>query len=377
MNWNSRTVGSTLIAGAMLLALATVVHAQEVVVGVPVSTTGIFSFAGVPGRDGALAALEDINASGELGKVKLKLLIEDTASDKNQATTVISRFAANKDVVLILGPTSSVESFAALPVAQQNKIPAIPIALGNVQTVGDYIFKSTASPVDLMDGFARNIVERFKPQKIAYVFNRDNDAYISQKNAAKSIFEAKGARTVTEETIVGSDTDFSALATKLASLDIDTILITTTAEVSANVIIQAKQAGLSPRVRILGSSALASQQFVKVGGEAVEGAIFVSDYFPRSDNPLNRTFVTTYKRLFKVEPDLFAATGYNQLRVAAAAIKAAGPKYDRQSIRDALATKIKNIPAVTRNGVISITDERIPAYDSYVLTVRNGKFEQL
>lgn len=376
MIWKRYLVLASGLAAAAFATFGNPARAQEVVIGVPAATTGIFSFAGVPGRDGILAALEDINASGQLGSVTLKLLIEDTASDKNQATTVVSRFVDNKDVVLILGPTSSVESFAALPVAQQNKVPAISVALGNVQTVGDYIFKSTATPVDLMNGFARNIVERLGPKKIAYVFNRDNDAYISQKNAAKAVFDAAGAEAVAEETIVGSDTDFTALATKLANLDVDTVLVTTTAEVSANIIIQAKQAGLSPDVRILGSSALASQQFIKVGGAAVEGAIFVSDYFLESGNPLNRTFVETYKRRINVEPDLFAAIGYNHLLVAAAAIKAAGPNYDRESIREAIAT-IENIPAITSNGHISITKERVPAYDSYILTVRNGKFEQL
>lgn len=348
-------------------------QAQEVTIGVPAAATGIFSFAGVPGNNGIKAALENINASGELGKVKLKLLFEDTASDKNQATTVVSRFASNKDVALILGPTSSVESFAALPVAQQNRVPVLTTALGDVQSVGDWIFKSSATPVDIMRSLAVSSLERIKPQRVAYVFNRDNDAYIAQKNAVKAVYERAGVTTVAEETIVGGDADFTALATKLTNLNIDTLLISTTAEVSANIIIQARQAGLSPKIRILGSSAMGSQQFIKVGGKAVEGVIFASDYFLGNEHPANKAFVDTYKRLFKVEPDVFAFFGYNQLVIAAAAIKAAGPTYNRDAIRTALAA-VKDLPSITRNGAVTITPQRTPAYEGFVITVRNGDF---
>jgi len=347
--------------------------AQEVLVGVPTASTGIFSFAAVAGRNGLLTALDEVNASGELGPVKLKAQVEDTASDKNQATTIVSRLVQDDKVVAILGPTSSVEAFAALPVAQQAKVPVFSTASADVTTVGDWIYKATATPVTIMEALAVSALERLKPAKVAYVFNRDNDAYIAQKNGVKTLFEANGVRTVAEETIVGGDTDFTALATKLASLDIDTLLVSTTAEVSANIIIQAKQAGLSPEVRIIGTPSMASQQFLKVGGAAVEGTIFVADYFVESDSALNKTFRESYKKRFNIEPDVFAAIGYNQLRVAAAAIKAAAPNYDRESIR-AAAAKIKDLPTILGNGKLTITEKRTPEYGGFVITVKDGGF---
>ena len=129
-------------------------QAQEVLIGVPTATTGIFSFSAVPGRNGMLTALEEVNSSGELGPIKLKLQIEDTASDKNQATTIVSRFVQNDKIVAILGPTSSVEAFAALPVAQQAKVPVLSTASADVTSVGDWVFKVTATPVTIMDALA-------------------------------------------------------------------------------------------------------------------------------------------------------------------------------------------------------------------------------
>ncbi|MDQ2106576.1 ABC transporter substrate-binding protein [Azospirillum isscasi] len=366
-------------ATALSLALAAILQpaqAQEVVIGVPVASTGIFSFAAVPGRNGIETALEELNASGELGSVKLKLLIEDTASDKNQATTLVSRFAQYDKAAVILGPTSSVEAFAALPVAQEQGVPVVSTASADVSRVGSWIFKSNATPATIMQALGEQAAARLAPKNVAYVFNRDNDAYIAQKNGVKDLFEAKGIKTVAEETIVGGDTDFTALATKLAALDIDTLLISTTAETSANIIIQARQAGLSDKVRILGTPSMASQQFLKVGGAAVEGTIFVADYFLESASPLNRTFVETYQRKFKIAPDVFAAIGYNQLKVAAAAIKVAGPTYDRAAIRKALLT-VKDLPTVLGGGKLTINENRTPSYGGFVLTVKGGAFTLL
>ncbi|WP_205666087.1 ABC transporter substrate-binding protein [Aquabacter cavernae] len=367
-----------LAAAGLVLAggLATPAAAQEVVIGVPAALTGQFAFAGVPNRNGMQIALEQVQASGELGPLKLKVLFEDTGSDKNQATTLITRFSEYDKAALILGPTSSVEAFAALPVAQKNGTPVISGASADVTPVGDWIFKATATPVTIMQALAQRALADLKPKKVAYVFNRDNDAYIAQKNGLRDAFVAAGVATVAEETIVGSDSDFTALATKLASLDIDTLVISTTAELSANIIIQAKQAGLSDKVRILGTPSMASAQFLKVGGAAVEGTIFVADYFLGGENALNKAFVEAYTKKYNTPPDVFAAIGYTQFYEAVTALKAAGATLDREAIRKGIFS-IKDMPTILGDGKLTITEKRTPVYGGYVLTVKGGKLALL
>ncbi len=363
--------------GLLALALnAAPALAQDVVIGVPVAATGIFSFAGVSGKNGIEIAREELEKSGELARLKIKLLVEDTASDKNQATTLVNRFVKTDKVSLILGPTSTPESLAALPIAQESKVPVLSIASGDVYKIGDWVYKATTTPGKIMEALAEYALKAPVAKKVAYVFNRDNDSYLAQKNGIRDVLVARGVATVAEESIVGSDTDFSALATKLANLDIDTLVITTTAEVTANIIIQAKQAGLSPKVRILGAPSVASAQFIKVGGAAIEGTIFVSDYFPESSSELNKKFVAAYQQKFGLVPDIFAAMGYTQLKLAATAIKSAGPGADRAAIRQAL-SQVKDLPTVLGNGSLTQTANRTPIYGGYILSVKNGKFVSL
>ncbi|HSD39681.1 MAG TPA: ABC transporter substrate-binding protein [Rhodocyclaceae bacterium] len=352
------------------------VHAQEVVVGVPISSSGIFAFANLPARNGITLAAEEVAKSGELGSAKIKLLLEDTNSDKNQAVNLVNRFITTNKAVLILGSTSTVEAQAYLPIAQTQKIPALTQASGDVAVIGDWIFKANAAPSKIMESLALRYLKDYQPKRVAYIFNRDNESYVQQKDGVKSRLEQAGVKTALEETIVGTDTDFSALVTKVVAQNIDTLVISTTGEVTANIVIQAKQAGLPPSVRIVATPSAGSNQFLKVGGSAVEGVIFTSDYFIGNPSKLNEEFVSAYKKKYGIEPDNFAAIGYTVFKTAAAAIKNAGPDYSPESIRKGLAG-IKNLPTVLGNGSLTQTATRTPSYDGVVLTVRGGKFAPL
>lgn len=363
----------TMTVSALITAPAA---AQEVVVGVPISSSGIFSFANLPARNGITLAAEEVAQSGELGPVKIKLLLEDTNSDKNQAVNLVNRFINTNKAVLILGSTSTVEAQAYLPIAQGKKIPALTQASGDVAVIGDWVFKANAAPAKIMESLAQRYLKDYQPKRVAYIFNRDNESYVQQKEGVKSRFDHAGVKTVLEETIVGADTDFSAIVTKVVAQDIDTLVISTTGEVTANLIIQAKQAGLLPSVRIVATPSAGSNQFLKVGGSAVEGVIFTSDYFIGNPSKLNQDFIAAYKKKYGIEPDTFAAIGYTVFKTAAAAIKSAGPDYSPESIRKGLAN-IKDLPTILGNGRITQTATRTPAYDGVVLTVKNGKFAQL
>lgn len=364
-----------IFAATTMLMSANLAHADnEVTVGVPIAVTGPFVFSGVPMRNGMTLAQEQLAADNFFGDVKVKFVFDDTAGDKNQATTLVTRMSEYDKVDLILGPTSSVESFAALPVAQANSTPVLTASSADVSVIGDWIFKATATPYTIMAALADRALADLKPKKVVYVFNRDNDAYIAQKDGLKRVFDPAGVEVVAEETIVGADTDFTALATKLAATDFDTLVISTTAELSANIIIQAKMAGLSDKVRILGTPSMASAKFIEVGGAAVEGTVFVADWFVNQDSELNKRFVAEYKAKFGTPPDVFAALGYTQLMEGATAIKNAGPDYDRKSIRDAIAS-LTDMPTILGNGSLTISEKRTPNYGGFVLTVKEGTFQ--
>ena len=72
-----------------------------------------------------MSGVEEVNASNLLGGHKLKVLIEDTASDKPQAISLINRFSARDKALMVLGPSSSSEGVAIAPVANELQVPLL------------------------------------------------------------------------------------------------------------------------------------------------------------------------------------------------------------------------------------------------------------
>ena len=77
------------LIGAAAASLAVMVRpalAEDYIIGAEIALTGTYAWIGVPSREGLDVGIEEVNASGVLGANKLKVVIEDTASDKTQAT---------------------------------------------------------------------------------------------------------------------------------------------------------------------------------------------------------------------------------------------------------------------------------------------------
>ncbi len=89
--------------------------------------TGRFSSNGVLGARGITLALDDINSSGGVLGRQVSVDLQDTASDSGQAVSLLRRFAASDDVVVVIGPVGTPDLLALLPVAQQTTLPVMSI----------------------------------------------------------------------------------------------------------------------------------------------------------------------------------------------------------------------------------------------------------
>ena len=365
-----------MVATAASLALtsfaALPAAAEELAVGVFNATSGTFAFGGVPIQNGMRLALEEANQKGLPGGNKIRIVEGDTAADKAQAITLANQFGRRDRVLMIMGPTNSFEAIAAGPVVNELQVPMFAIGSSNaLLAAGPWSFKVQAQAVDIMGFLAKYVAEKSGIKKIALVFDQGSDGIIEQKNAFRDAVKAGGVAIDSENGILTSEANFLALATKLASSDVDGIYVGAPPEITANLAIQLRQAGLPAKVRIVGPSSLASQKYMKTGGSAVEGSIIIADYSVNSANPLNTAFVAAYKARYKETPDNWAAMGYTLAQIGVQAIRNAGPGPDRAKVRAEL-EKINNVPVVMGNGMWLKDKERHPTYGGVMLTVKGG-----
>jgi len=363
------------IVGALVAASAALpAAAEDLPIGVFNATTGVYAFGGVPIQNGMKLALEEANQKGLPGGAKFRIVEADTAGDKAQTITLVNQFVRRDKVLMVLGPTTSVEATAGAPVANELQVPLLSTASSmEVLSPGPWSFKVGARATDVMGSLGKYAMEKLGVRRVAFVFDQGNDGFIAQKDALRDAMKSAGATIVSQEGIQASDSNFLALATKLADADIDAVFVAAPAELSGNLFLQLRQAGLSPKVKLLGPPTLASQGFIKTGGKAVEGAYVIADYAPGNAGAVGAAFADNYKARYKSEPDNWAAMGYSAGLIAVQAFRNAGPNPDRAKIRAELARSNK-VPVVIGEGAWSLDAARNPNYGGAVLVVKNGAF---
>jgi branched-chain amino acid transport system substrate-binding protein len=359
---------------AAALTLAGTALAQEKTIVILQAQTGVGAFAGAGAAAGAKYAFDELNAKGFFEPLKVKVLVEDDGSDRNQATTAFSRYARDPGVLMVVGPTIAPTALAAGAVANEQKLAMMPLT--NTPTVlatGPYAFLGSQPPSITVPHIAKYTYDKMGARNCLILSLSDNEAYVQWAKSFREEFGKLGGKITEETSVKSSDTDFSAISTRIVAAKPECIFFATNAPVGANLAAQLRQAGLPKSAKFIGQVGLSSPDLIKIAGAAVEDLVLGADWSAGGANDMGRALAANYKRDKGVEVDNWIAMGYSFMQVAAAAVKAAGPNPTREGVRDALA-KTKDVPIVLGNGKYSYVGDRLPEYGVMFLKVKDGKF---
>jgi ABC-type branched-subunit amino acid transport system substrate-binding protein/predicted negative regulator of RcsB-dependent stress response len=154
-------------------------------------------------------------------------------------------------------------------------------------------------------------------------------------------------------------------------VDFDALFI---AESYENVVLIAPQLAFHEVVgaRLLGPDGWYHPDLVRLGGEHVEGAVFVAHFFPDSATPFVRDFADRYRATFAQVSSVFAAQAYDAANLVL--VQLARGLDSRQAVRDGvLATE--DYPGVA--GVTSMRSDGNAKKRPFLLGVENGQIVQL
>jgi branched-chain amino acid transport system substrate-binding protein len=362
---------SAMAASALLVP--TLAVAAERKIAVVMGTTGAFAFVAVPATNGMKIAEEDLRAEGFFGQDKLTVTYDDNRSDRQEAITLLNRVARDSSTLMFIGPVGSSEALAVGPAAAALKMPMFTTGTNPaILAAGDWVFKAAENAEDFVRPIGDYIGKKVKPKACYLTAIRDNEAYLVYAKVFKDAVTAAGVRIVGEDTFLSSESNFAALATKIVASGADCLYVSTPPEVGANLVVQARQAGLPAKTVVVGNQNMAGDKYTAIGGKAVDGTYLMAEFSPYSDDPASKEFVRKYSARYGSLPDAWAATGYSMMKVAAHAIKAAGPNPTRESVRAAMAAT-RDVPVVIGNGKFSLDQNRVPHFGSVILQIRGGK----
>ena len=361
------------LAATALMSFVGAASAKEFLITSVTELTGAVASQGIPLSRGMKIAADEINETGYLGEDKVKLVQLDDASDRGQAALLVKR-AASDESLAIIGTATGYTSLSIAPLANELKVPLMGMVYSpDLLAPGPWSLKITSSDDSHTVALARYAATKVKPKRCLIIYARDNPGFVAQYKTFREYTEKLGVQYIGVEAISLQDTDFTALATKIASMNPDCLHISTLAPAGANLIQQALAAGMSPTTKIFSGGGFANASLIQVGGKAVEGVIMVTDYAPGGINEEGRKFEAAYRKAYGTAPENWSAVGYTQMKLIAWAIKKVGRDVTRETLREAMSnvTDWHNIIGTT--GLMTITS-RMPEYDPAIITVNDGKF---
>jgi len=364
---------------AALTALACPARAGETIkIAVPAAYTGNVAAYGDNIKAGVTLKVEEINAAGGIGGVKLEALYLDEQCEPREAATVAAKIAQDADVAAVVGHLCSSAHLAALPAYLKAGLPALTPTATNIaisEKNKDKQGKTWSFRNIYRDDFQGRFLARYIAQVMGLrrvaVFHDMNDYGIGLADAFTAEAGALGLTVVGVEAYLKGAQDFTAQLTKIKAQAPDALFIAGYSAEGALIADQAAKAGLA--VPKFGADGLDNEDYIKIAGPAAEDTYLTAPFLADAAGSSAAAFIATYKTRFGRDPDYMSANAYDATGLIAGVLAKTGP--DRSKIRDALAamnSKETAYQGVTgQNFFDQNGDCQKPAF---VKTVANRKF---
>uniref|UniRef100_A0A831UFY3 ABC transporter substrate-binding protein n=1 Tax=Geobacter metallireducens TaxID=28232 RepID=A0A831UFY3_GEOME len=337
---------------ATLLVAVVAFAAEPLRIGALFSVTGPASFLGEPEKNTLEMLVKDANARGGIGGRKVELVVYDTQGDVTKAVQLANKLIKNDKVSVIVGPSTTGESMAVIPVAEKEKVPLISCAAGIkiTEPVKKWVFKTPANDYVAVEKILIQAA-RQKQKNLAIITVSDGFGS-SGREQLKALAAKKGFRIVADEVYGPKDTDMTAQLTKIKASRPDAIICWGTNPGPAIIARNVKQLGITTPLYM--SHGVASKKFIELAGAAAAegimlpaGKLTVFDKLPKNDPQaaLLRSYDQAYRKGFGVEASTFGGYAYDAFILISNALKSGGTP---AQIRDGLeqARKVVSVSGI-------------------------------
>jgi branched-chain amino acid transport system substrate-binding protein len=321
-------------AASFMFAAGRQAAGDTVSIGAVFPLSGAVSFYGNESRDGALLAVEEINAAGGLLGRRLTLISEDDEGDAAKSVSAFTKLTTRDGVSIVLGSSTSGPTQAMSTLAQASRVVLIsPSATNEVVTrAGDFVFR--ACFIDPFQGVvgADFAYGTLGSRRAAVLYDAGADYNTGLADAFKGQFRANGGQIVADEAYQTGDVDFNAQVTRIRAANPDVVYLPNYYNDVALQIRQLRAQGItSPCVGGAGWDSLIDN----IGDEALNG-YWSSGFAADTTDPKGVTFVRAFQTRFNRPASQFAALGYDTMMLVADGIRAAN-SFDAPAVKDAMA----------------------------------------
>ena len=335
----SKTLGALIAALAVLAAGISGEAQGPIRIGASLSLTGTYAKLGRNQHEGYKLCEKDLNAKGGLLGRKIEFVVYDDQSTPATAVRLYEKLITEDKVEGVMGPYSSPVTEASVNVTEKyKKVMVAPLAATTsifkrpADKKRHYVFMVISPAEVYLEGLIDTAAKR--GLKTVAVVNEDTLFSKAAASGAVELAKKRGMQVVFQEAYPKGNTDFSALLTKVKSLNPDVIAAATYFDDAVALTRQMRELDVNPKAYgvTVGGDLPEFYDTLKTSADFIYGATQWEHVLPY---PGNTEFFEAYKKEFGHEPSYHSAAGYAGCLVYTEAVKRAA-SLDADRVREQL-----------------------------------------
>lgn len=354
----------------LVLALSACNTGEDTVkFGVIGPLTGAYSFYGEAVENGAKLAAKQINEDGGVLGLTLEIYAEDSEGDAETGVNAYRKLVDNDEIHALIGGTFSGVTDGLKDLAVTDGLPVLsPTATRDDITLdASNIFR-----VCYNDSFQGSVAavfaaEDLEAENVAVMYNADDPYSAGLADAFKAEFDSRSL-SYDDYTFSGTDVDFSAQLTNIASGSYDAVFLPAYVAEIGPILQKADELNIDiPFVGGDGWDGIEADY-----ADEAEGNYFTNHYSKSDTADAVVDFVTAYEAEYGETPNALAALAYDAVYVMAQAFEDADST-DSEDVITALSA-VSFAGAVTSDLPITFNENGDPVKSITILQVESGDF---
>ncbi|MHB8966506.1 MAG: ABC transporter substrate-binding protein [Coriobacteriia bacterium] len=292
-----------------------------VVIGYQGALSGRGTDLGRSGRDGAVLAVEDYNASRKSGQPEVRLLVEDESEGSTATAEAFDRLVDGGAIAVIGGMTSS-SAIVIAPLANERGVPVVsPIAsTDELSGVADSFFRLYPENGTAARELARVCTSKLGCDRVSIVWDAANRAFAESwaRHFAESIATFGGSIETSAAFESGTAESYGVATQAVLAGRPDAVFLLAGALDTALLATRLREAGYSGT--LITSEWSSTEAVIGYGGDAVEGVVFLNTFDRGSREPAYVSFRDRFRVRFGYEAGFASVHAYDSTMLVLASL---------------------------------------------------------
>jgi branched-chain amino acid transport system substrate-binding protein len=351
-----------------------------ITVGVVLPLSGRFAKFGDESLNGILLAAGIFEANPPPGTSPLRLLVRDSGAGTDAAAAAVTELAADPAVTAVIGPLLAEEAEVATAAADGAGLPLLTLSAKESASgpSASHVYRFGATARAEADALAEYTVKVMGLRRFGILYPED-----PYGRGLRDLFEqavkARGASIVRSVAYEPRPRDLTGPVREVlgppgkagAAPALDALFVPDSRDQGALAATALVAAGAGS-VRVLGTRGWQSPDLLRLGGTAIEGAIFTEPFDAGSSSPTVTDFSRRYHMSYGRTPDVMAAQAYDAARVLFSALPPG------EASRGEVEERIRRVRAYPgASGTITLQEDGSVQKTPALRGVRSGRIVEL